>query len=522
MMPGKKGTSLMSMTLNDVHRGLEGGFFTSTHLVQTYLKRIEEVNHVVRAITELDPTALDQAKALDAERSAGKIRGPLHGIPMVLKNQFATYNMNNTSGSTALLGAKTGRDAAVVKRLRDAGVITLGIANLTQWGNNRNPPMAGNGWSADGGQAMGVFFEKQDLWGSSTGSAIGTALGLAFAGLGTEVEGSIVCVAERSNLVGLKPTVGLVSRDLVILSRRLGSIGPLTRSVKDAAAILTVISGKCPNDPATAAIPFETIPDFTQFCTTDGLWGARIGIPRDALRGNPPCAELTSTVSQAFEAQIEILQSLGATIVQDCSFEGFDEALISKSASLVKGTDFKIDLANYLEQLQENPNNVKTLDDVISWTQVDPREQYPSRGTQNMEAAWNGLDNRECEEFKTALEHMEWLAHEGGVRGALRKDNLDALILPTCVSPIIPALGGYPIITVPMGFYPKDTEIKMCPRGDLIERGPDLPFGLSFIGDLFSEEKIIKYAYAFEQHTQIGKNGKPIFAPESELCWEFP
>ncbi|KAJ5730536.1 uncharacterized protein N7483_005044 [Penicillium malachiteum] len=457
---------LMDMTLEDLNYGLEGDFFTSTDLVRSYLKRIQEVNHIVRAIAELDPAALDQAKAFDAERLAG-ISGswnssshlvfcmhiPLHGIPIILKNQFATHNMNNTSGSTALFGAKTGRDTAVVKRLRDAGVITL---EIPQW-----LAMAGNGWSADGGQSVGIFFENQDPWGSSTGPAIGTALGLAFAGLGTEVEGSITCVAERSNLIGLKPTVGLVSRDLVILSRRLGSIGPLTRCVMDAAATLTAIAGKCPNDPATNAIPFEIIPDYTKACKLDGL---------NALKGNPPCAELTSFVSKEFEAYVEVLRELGATVVDDCCFEGYEDAL---------------------------------------------KKQYRFRGNKAMENAWDFFDNRECEEFKAALEYMERLAHGGGVQGALEKNRLDALILPTCVSPIVPAPGGYPIITVPLGVYPEDSEIKMCPRGDMIERGPNLPFGLSFIGKKFSEEKLIKYACSFEQQTQRRKKGRPILAPKT-------
>lgn len=360
-------------------------------------------------------------------------------------------------------------------RPRDAGVIILGIANLTQWGNNRNPPTAGNGWSADSGQAIGVFLENQDPWGSSTGSLIGTALGLAFAGLGTEVEGSITCVAERSNLVGLKPTAGLVSRDLVMLSKRLGSIGPITRCVMDAAAILTAIAGKCPGDPGTAAIPFDTIPDYTKFCTANGLQGARIGVPRNALKGNPPCAELTPTVSKAFEAHIELLRKLGAIIVDNTNFEGYDEVLTSKYPAVVKGTDFKLDLAKYFEKLEYNPNNIRTLGDVIRWTRTDPREEYTSRGTQGMEDAWDSLDDRESKEFKAALKYMEWLAHEGGVRGALEKDNLDALILPTCVSPIVPALGGYPIITVPLGIYPEGTDVKWNPRGNMIERGPNLP-----------------------------------------------
>lgn len=382
--------------------------------------------------------------------------------------------MNNTAGSTALLGAKTGRDAAVVKKLRDAGVITLGMANLTQWGNNRDAPTVGNGWSADCGQAVGIFCRNQDPRGSSTGSTIGTALGLAFAGLGTETAGSITCVAEGSNLVGLKPTVGLVSRDLVILPRLLGSVGPITRCVKDAAAILSAIAGKCPDDPATAAIPFDTIPEYTKFCTLEGLRGARIGVPRNALRGYSPLRDLPSPVLQAFEANIELLRGLGATIVDDCRFEGYDEALVNESVWVVRYTDFKLDVASYLEKLTYNPNNIRNLQDVIRWSQADPREEYPTRGTQAMENAWNSLDNRECEEYKAALESVERLAHEGGVRGALQRDNLDALILPTPVSPVMPALGGYPIITVPLGIYPEDAEIRVYQR-DMIDEGPNIP-----------------------------------------------
>lgn len=383
--------------------------------------------------------------------------------------------MRNTSGSAALLGAKTGRDAAVVTRLRDAGVVILGIANLTQWGNNRNPPTAGNGWSADGGQAVGIFLENQDPGGSSTGSSIGTALGLAFAGLGTEVEGSLTCVSERSNLVGFKPTAGLVSRDLVMVSKRIGSVGTTTRCVKDAAAILAAIAGRCPRDPGTEAIPFKTVPNYTDFCVLHGLRGARIGVPRNALKGNPPCAETTPEVLQAFEDAIVLIQKLGATVVDSVDFEGFEECLTSKSPAVVKGTDFKIELAQYLSRLVENPNNIRTLEDVIQWTQNDPREQYPSRGTTGFEDAWGSLEDRESDEFKAALKFMDWLAHEGGVRGALDRNDLHALILPTCVAPIVPALGGYPIVSVPLGIYPEGTTLKKGPRGDMNERGPNVP-----------------------------------------------
>lgn len=383
--------------------------------------------------------------------------------------------MDNTSGSTALIGAKPGRDAEVVRRLREAGVIILGIANLTQWGNNRDPHTAGNGWSATGGQSIGIFIENQDPGGSSTGPVLGTALGLASAALGTEVEGSIVCVAAKSNVVGLKPTVGLVSRDLVMVSRRLGSVGPITRCVKDAAALLSIIAGKCPHDPETARIPFDIVPDYVSSCTIGGLRDARIGVPRNALKGHLPYAELTPYEAEKFEKHLDIIRDLGAAVV-DSNFESYDEALKSQSCSIVKGTDFKLDLADYLKSLEVNPNKINNLQDIINWTQNDPREEYHLRGTRAMEGTWvDGLDNRDNEQFKQALQFMEYLAHEGGVRGALQKDGLDALVLPTCVSPIIPALGGYPMITVPLGFYPKDTEIKMNQRGDLVERGPNVP-----------------------------------------------
>lgn len=392
---------------------------------------------------------------------------------MVIKNQFATCNMNNTSGSTCLIGARTGRDANVIKLLKRAGVIIIGISNLTQWGNNRNPPTAGNGWSAHGGQAVGIYIRNQDPWGSSTGSVISTALGLAFAGLGTEVEGSITCAAERSNLVGFKPTAGLVTRDLVMVSKRLGSIGPITRTVKDAAIILKAIAGVDPNDPGTLSIPFADIPDYAESCIADGLRGARIGVPRNALKGRPPGAELTDYASRTFEDSIHLLRELGATII-DTSFESFDESMTSKSPAIVKSTDFKLDMKAYLQKLTHNLNDIHDLSDIIWWTQNDSREEYPSRGTQGLENGWSAMEDRDNAVFRAALEFTNWLADEGGVGGALRKDSLDALILPTAVSPLIPHLGGYPTISVPMGFYPEGTGSKMNPRGDMLERAPGL------------------------------------------------
>ncbi len=346
----------------------------------------------------------------------------------------------------------------MVSKLRDAGAIILGTANMTQWGNNRDVD-AGDGWSAHGGQVKGVYFDKQNPWGSSSGCAVGTSIGLAFAGIGTEVEGSIVCAAERINLCGLKPTAGLITRDLVILSKRIGTIGPITRCVRDSATILNALAGKCPDDPGTQTIPFEAMPGYVGFCILDGLRGARIGVPRNALKGNPPCAELIQPISDAFEVHLGVLRDLGATVI-DTSFEAFDEVLVSKSPAVAKAADFKADLANYLNKLTHNPRGIHTLADVVRFTQAEPKEEYLSRPSRGFENALAAIHDRESDEYKAALRYSDWLADDGGVRGALQAHNLDALVLPTCVSPIVPALGGYPIISVPLGFLPDDWPLK--------------------------------------------------------------
>ncbi|KAK3356748.1 glutamyl-tRNA amidotransferase subunit A [Lasiosphaeria hispida] len=500
--------AVQDMTLDDLQRGYESRRFTCSDLVRVQLACIREVNDKAKAVAEIDPTATEQAEVLDLERATGKIRGPLHGATILLKNQIATYNLNNTCGSTALLGAKTGRDAAVVKKLRDSGIVIMGKANMTQWGSNRDPEQ-GNGWSADAGQALGVYFENQDPWGSSSGSATGTALGLAFAALGTEVEGSIICAAERSNLCGLKPTVGLVTRDLVMVSPRLGSVGTLTRCVKDAAEILTAIAGPCKLDPGTRNIPFSTVPDYAASCQAGGLRQARIGVPTNALRGSPPMAELLPVVKEAFNRALRILQSCGAIIIHDTDFTEFDEVLKSKSPDVVKSSDFKHMITEYFGNLVENPSGIRNAADLVRYTQDDPREAYPSRPTRGLEKAAMAMEERESEAFAAAVEYTQYLADEGGVGGALRRHAVDVLILPTCVAPMVPALGGYPMISVPLGFYPEGTEVKWNVRHDLVQCAPGLPFGLTFIGGLFSEEKLIKFAYAFEHATQVWRQQRP-------------
>jgi amidase len=266
-----------------------------------------------------------------------------------------------------------------------------------------------------------------------------------------------------------------VSRDLVMVSRRLGSIGPIARCVKDAAATLSVIAGPCDLDPGTKAIPFSSIPDYVSSCQIDGLRGARIGIPRNALEGNPPMAELMPHVRETFNQSLEILRQCGATIVEDTNFEAFNQALQSKCPDVVKSSDFKLTVANYLANLEEDPSRVRNIQDLVRYTQTDPREGYPARDTRGLGKAASAMDDQDSDEFKAALEDFEYLAHEGGVGGTLKKYDLDVLVLPTCVAPIMPAMGGYPMLLVPLGFYPEGTPVKWNVRKELVERGPGLP-----------------------------------------------
>lgn len=235
-------------------------------------------------VTELNPSALSIATMLDAERANGTIRGPLHGIPILIKNNIATRDaMNNTAGSYALLGAQVPRDSTMADKLRKAGAVILGKANLSQWANFRSTNSS-NGWSAHGGQTYAAYYPDQDPSGSSSGSGVASALGLALASLGTETDGSIVSPSDANNLVGIKPTVGLTSRFLVIpISQHQDTVGPMARTVKDAAYLLAAIAGKDTNDNYTSAIPYDPLPDYVAACNFSALAGKRLGVPRNVI-----------------------------------------------------------------------------------------------------------------------------------------------------------------------------------------------------------------------------------------------
>lgn len=468
---------------------------------KAYLARIAEVNTELKAVTEINPDALEIAASLDAERSQGRVRrcaflftsnliplalthlSPLHGVPILIKNNIATLDkMNNTAGSLALLGARPPRDAFVASKLRRAGAILLGKANLSQWANFRSSNSS-SGWSAHGGQVLGPFIRSQDPSGNSSGSGVAASLGLAAACLGTETDGSILMPSQRNNIVGIKPTVGLTSRDLVIpISEHQDTIGPMARTVRDAAYVLQAIAGPDPNDNYTSAIPTNSIPilpDYLAACDSDSLNGARLGIPNNVLDLFLAFSNTTQPEVDAFFSTLPILTGAGATVLHNTNFTNATEWAQSSSENTVLKADFITNLAAYLAQLTTNPNNVTSLSDVSRFTKtVAPGpEEFPSRNTATWDEALDpttGFNNSDPR-FFSALQENVFYGQEGGLLGALARHGLDAIILPSSFAPPFAAGVGAPAVTVPLGFYGAGEAVVMNPRGDLVDTGPGVP-----------------------------------------------
>ncbi|KAI9716203.1 MAG: hypothetical protein M1828_000429 [Chrysothrix sp. TS-e1954] len=484
------------------------------------------------------------AKELDMERAQGKSRGPLHGVPILIKNNIATDDkMNNTAGSFALLGAKVPRDSTIAANLRKAGVIILGKANLSQWANFRSNHTS-NGWSAYGGQCKGAYFPDQDPSGSSSGPGVSSSIGLALAALGSEVrspsmdtlnseqtltaaqtDGSILSPSEVNNLVGIKPTVGLTSRYLVIpISATQDTVGPMARSVKDAAYLLQTIAGPDPKDNYTLASPFlkSGQPDYVGACNFSSLGGSRFGVPRNAIELF--MSDTSGPVLQAFESSLDVIRKAGGTVV-DANFtalEAFsnsaDVCLLPNNETNVLGSEFITGIAEYFAELTYNPNNITSLTELRTFTEQFPAEDFPQRDV----AIWTdalkaGFDATSIQHYE-AVQADKYLGGPGGLLGALSRNNLDAMLLPTQFAPSFAAIVGAPGVSVPMGFYPPDQPIMMNSFGNLVATGPNIPFGLSFLGRRWSETSLISYAYAFEQRTMVRNKVQPYLVPNTELA----
>lgn len=443
-------------------------------------------------------------------------------------------------GSYALVGTKVPEDSTVVAKLRQSGAIILGKTSLSEWYNLRSTNSS-DGWNARGGQTYGAYYPEQDPSGSSSGSAVSADLGLALAALGTEVShgwsfsqiytarpnlvldktnGSILLPSEKNNIVGIKPTVGLTSRHMVIpVSSHEDSIGPLARTVKDAAKILQAIVSQDPKDNYTMASPYALgFPDYVAACQVSGLQDKRIGIPTNVI--DHLSGPERDVIGSAFRKAVSDISAAGATIVDKTNFTAYDESLTSQVPSAVTGSNFVSNIARYLANLESNPNNIHSLADIRRFTQhAQPfLEEYPSRNT----ILWDiiasiGLNSTSPEYWPMYQQTLK-IGGEGGILGAIERHNLDAVILPTILAPSIPSMVGTPVITVPLGAWPEGTEVSWDSRGDVVERAPGVPFGISFLGKKWSEEGLIGMAYAFEQRTKVreGTRGRYI-APRMEI-----
>lgn len=423
--------------------------------------------------------------------------------------------MNTTAGSYALLGAKVPRDATVAAKLRKAGAIILGKANLSQWANYRSSNSS-NGWSAYGGQTYGAYYPEQDPSGSSSGSGVASSLGLAVASLGSETDGSIISPSNVNNLVGIKPTVGLTSRALVIpISEHQDTVGPMARTVKDAALVLQAIAGPDTADNYTSAIPFNgKLPDYLAACKLDALRGKRIGVPRNYIGGR---TSTSAPILDAFEAALDVLRDAGAVIVDNTNYTAYEEWVQSNAETVVLDADFVANLASYLKELTFDPTGVKTLGDVRNFTQSFGPEEFPSRDTAIWDEALTlNVTYGSAEEW-AAYQYNQYLGGVGGILGALTNYSLDAVVTPSSVSSGISAIIGAPIVTVPLGAYPANTTVDYNQRGNLVATAPNIPFGISFSGAKWSEESLVGFAYAFEQRTMARTQIKPYLLPKTEL-----
>jgi amidase len=484
---------LEEASIPELQAAMKAGRTSSVSLVRWYLRRIARVDKEgpgLSSVAEINPDALDIARRLDQERRKSGPRGPLHGIPVLLKDNIATTDrMETTAGSIALVGSRPAKEAFVVSRLRDAGAVIMGKANLSEWANFRSNNSS-SGWSARGGQVRNPYALDRSPCGSSSGSAVAVSANLVSAAVGTETDGSILCPSSVNGVVGIKPTLGLVSRSGVVpISHSQDTVGPIARTVADAAIMLGGMVGVDEDDYSTASSSGKYHADYAKFLDPHGLKGARIGVPREVYFGYSDRADEIS------ESAIKTMRTLGAKIV--------DPANIPTAKKLGPGEwtvltyEFKADLNRYLKGLARS--KVRTLSEVIRFNRKHMRKElrYFGQDIFLKSQKTTGLKSRK---YLRALKQGKLLAGKRGIDYVMSKHHLDALVAPT-TSPAWTidlvdgdhglgsssqptAVAGYPAITVPAGF------------------AFGLPVGITFMGRAYSEPTLIRLAYAFEQATK--------------------
>ncbi len=503
---------LEEATIADLQAAMEAKALTARQLVEMYLERVEALDRNgprLRSVIEVNPEALEIADDLDRERWAAGARGPLHGVPILIKDNIATADrMETTAGSLALLGARPPFDAHVAARLRAAGAVLLGKTNLSEWANFRSL-RSSSGWSGRGGLCLNPYALDVTPSGSSSGSGSAVAANLAAAALGTETDGSILSPASATGVVGIKPTVGLTSRAGVVpIAHSQDTVGPMARTVADAALVLGAIAGTDPRDPATAAA--GTPPDYAASLDPEGLRGARIGVPREVYWGYSPSADKVG------EAALDTLRQLGAEIIDPADIPTARQMASGwppsdDSALTVLLYEFKADLNAHLAGLGPDAP-VRTLAELIAFNERHAAREMSFFGQELflMAEAKGPLTDPT---YRDALARNHWLSRQEGLDAVMDAHALDALVMPTTSPPPKTdlvnggrsiggssrpaALAGYPAISVPAG------------------HAFGLPVGITFMGRAFGEPTLIRVAFAFEQATKARR--PPRYTPPAVL-----
>jgi amidase len=485
---------LVEATVADLQAKMKSGKLTSRRLVEMYLERIKVIDVKTRSVLELNPDALAIADEMDKERKKGKTRGALHGIPILLKDNIDTADkMHTTAGSWALYDAPTPKqDAFIVQKLRKAGAVILGKTNLSEWANFRStgtPARQTSGWSGRGLQTNNPYFLDQNPCGSSSGSGVAASANLATLTIGTETNGSIICPAVTNGVVGLKPTVGLVSRSGIIpIAHTQDTAGPMTRTVADAAALLSAIAGTDKNDPDTALADKKREKDYTKFLKLDGLKGARLGLVKYPPQRN------TNAWNAYYQPFLDKLTQAGATLVE-VKFPDYGPTSADRFAVLQ--WEFKEDLNKYFGA---RGSKVKTLEELIKFNEDNKDRELQVFGQEILiESQKRGpLTDKG---YMDALAKIRKSTRDDGIDTLIAKEKLDAFVGPTSGQAWgIAAVAGYPSITVPLGLR----DVPGAPaQGTVPELKPSIAAtGMFFFGAAWSETKLIKYAYAFEQMTK--------------------